>query len=108
MFFILEPADAMSRFPRVDQYPGVLCFITNRASQPTVVLVCMREYDATNIGNANPSLSQAFMERVIGGFGFGAGIDKRDRIFRDQIDIDRANIEWRGKRDGNDAHETKA
>jgi hypothetical protein len=31
MFFIFEPADAMSSLPRVDQHLSVLSFVTHRA-----------------------------------------------------------------------------
>lgn len=44
------------------------------------------------------------MQRVIRFFGFRAGVDKGDRIFRDQVDVNRSDVERRGKRDGNDAH----
>ena len=37
-------------------------------------------------------------------FCFWTGVDERDRIFRDQIDVDRADVERCGQRDGDDVH----
>lgn len=104
MFFILEPADAVSGFPGMHQDFRILRLIANRARQPAMIFMRVRKDDPANIGDANTSFSQAFMQGVIRFFGFRAGVDERNRIFRDQVDVNRADVEGRGKRDGNDAH----
>ena len=40
-------------------------------------------------------------------FCFWTGVDQCDRIFRDQIDIDRADVEGRGQGNGDDSHKAK-
>src|SRR6185437_8084853 len=69
-----------------------------------MIFMRVREDDAPNIGDANTSLSEAFVQGVIRFFGFRAGVDKGNRIFRDQVDVNWSDVERRGKGDGNDAH----
>ena len=71
MFFILEPADAMSGLPRMHQHFGVLRFITDRASKSAVILVRMCQHNATDVGDANtrfrsPSWRASFASLVFG------------------------------------------
>ncbi len=104
MLFILEPADAMPGFPRMYEHLGILRFITNAARESAMIFMRVGEHDAANVGDAQARLAQPFMQGVVRFFGFGTGVDERERIFRDQIDVDRANVEWRRQRDGDDAH----
>ena len=104
MFFILEAANTMACLPRVHQHFRILRLIAHGAREPAVVLMRVGEHDATDVGDTNAGLAQTFMERVVGFFGFWTGVDQGYRIFRNQVDVDRTDVERRWERDGNDAH----
>jgi hypothetical protein len=55
----------------------------------------MREDDATNIGDTKTGFSQAFMKGIIRCFCFRPGVDQRNRIFGDQINVNGTNIKRR-------------
>ena len=58
-----------------------------------MVFVCMREHDAANITRRQAVLSQTRAQRIDGFACLRASIDDRDRIFFDEIDVNRANVE---------------
>ena len=56
MFFILEPADAVSGFPGMHQNFCILRLIADRARQSAVIFMRVREDDATDIRDADDEL----------------------------------------------------
>jgi hypothetical protein len=69
-----------------------------------MVFMRVREHDAAKIGNGEARLSQAGSQSLDCLLGLRPRIDDRDRIFRDEINVDRADIERGGQRDGDDLH----
>jgi hypothetical protein len=60
-----------------------------------MIFVRVSEHDAAKIGNETRP-AQTFAQALrLASFVFGAGIDDRHRIFGDQVDVDRANVEGR-------------
>jgi len=64
----------------------------------------MRQHNAANVRNADARFSEPIAERFVSLFGLGPGIDQRDGIFGNQIDVDRSNVEGCRERDGDDFH----
>ena len=68
-----------------------------------MVLVRMRKYDATKIRNKHTRTPQT-SSQGLGSFpGFRPSINESERIFDDQIDVDRADVEGSWKRYRKDA-----
>ena len=62
-----------------------------------MIFVCVSEYDAAEIGNEKTRLAQTGAQRLDRFFRLRSGIDDRQRIFSDQIDVYRTNIKRRGQ-----------
>ena len=69
-----------------------------------MVLMRVRQHNAANIARRQPVLSQPRAQRVNCVARFRAGVDNGDRIFFDEIDVNCADVERRGKGNGNDLH----
>jgi hypothetical protein len=97
MLSILKPAVKMARLPVVNKHFRVFCFIAQRLRETAMIFVCVSEHDATQIRNAKACLTQTCPERFNRFFRLRPGVDDRQRIFSDQIDVYRANVERRGQ-----------
>ena len=86
----------MPSLPVVNKHFGVLCFVANRLRESTMIFVCVSEYDAPEIGNEKTRVAQTRAQRFDRLFRLRTRVDDRQRIFSDQIDVDRADIERRG------------
>jgi hypothetical protein len=69
-----------------------------------VILVRVRQDDAPDVRGPHARPPQPFAQRFVRLFRLRAGVDERDWVFRDQVDVDRADVEGRRERDGDDAH----
>jgi hypothetical protein len=69
-----------------------------------MVLMRVGEHDAANVGDRKSGALQSGAQSCNGCFGLWTSVDDRDWIFGDQIDIDRADVEGRRERDGDDFH----
>src|SRR5438045_1217145 len=95
MFFILQPAVTMTSLPVVNEDFCVLCFITQRLCESTVIFVCVREYDATEVRYEKTGFAQPCAQCFDGFFGLRTSVDNRQRIFGNQVDVDRPDVERR-------------
>src|SRR5499427_10071613 len=73
IFFVLQTRGAMPGFPSVHEYLGVLRFVAQRARQPAVVLMRVRQDNAPQIAGGETVLSQAAPERFDSLAGFRPG-----------------------------------
>ena len=58
-----------------------------------MIFVCVREYDATEVGNEKTRVAQTCAQRFDRLFGLRSGVDDRQRIFGDQVDVHRTDVE---------------
>src|SRR6185369_8283319 len=105
MFFVFESTVTMTSLPVVNKHFRVLCFVTQRAGESTMIFMCVSENDASQIGNEIAGATQPSAQRLNRLFGLRTRIDDRQRIFSDQVDVDRADIKRRWYRDRDDAHQ---
>src|SRR5688500_19429003 len=98
MFVILKPAVTMARYPVVYKHFRVLRFVAQRLRQSAMIFVGVSQYDATEIGNEEAGGAQAGAQCVDRCFRLRSGVDDRDRIFGDQVDVKRTNVERCRKR----------
>jgi hypothetical protein len=96
MFVVLKSSDTMSCLPTVNQDFSILSFVTKRASQPAVIFVSVRQHDAANVRDAKARMAQAFAQSLGGLFRLWPRVNQRDGVFRDEIAIDRPDVEGRG------------
>src|SRR5438876_5958324 len=94
----------MAGLPVVDKYLGILRFAAKRPRQATVILMSMSKDYAANISDTSACLSQSRPQRIDRFGCLRASVDDRHRIFFDQIDVDRADVERRWQRNGDDFH----
>ncbi len=80
---MFEPPRAMTGFPIVHEHFSVFCFITQRARQPAMIFMGVREDDAANVADIQTRLSQSRAQSLNCFSCFRPGIDNRDRIFLD-------------------------
>ena len=95
MFFVLKTTVTMPGLPVVNKHLGVLCFITQRLCESTMIFVCVSENDTAEIGNAKACVAQTRTQRLDRFFRLWSGINNRQRIFSDQIDVYRTDVERR-------------
>src|SRR5688500_5946529 len=98
MFVILKPAVTMARFPVVYNHFSVLRFVAQRLPESAMIFVGVSQYDATEIGNEEAGGAQAGAQCVDRCLRLRSGVDDRDRIFGDQVDVNRTNVERCRKR----------
>src|ERR1044072_6812362 len=104
MLFVLKTAVTMPRLPVVNKHFRILCCVTQRLGETTMIFVCVSEYDAAQIRNEKTCLTQAGAQRFDRLFRLRPGIDDRQRIFSDQVDVYRANVERRRQRYRSEEH----
>src|ERR1041385_4231929 len=104
MFFILQTTVTMTSLPIVNEHFRILCFVTEGLRETTVIFVCVSENDAAKVRDEKTGFTQTRAQCFDCFFGFGSGVDDRQRIFGDQVDVDRTNIERRRQRYRNDPH----
>ena len=65
-----------------------------------MVFVCVREDNAANVGDSKPRGSQSVTKCCTGFFGLWTCVDDGDRIFGDEVDVYRSDVEggWDGNR----------
>jgi hypothetical protein len=85
----------MARLPIVNKHFRVLRFVAQRSRESAVIFVCVREYDAAEVGNEETGFAQSFSQRFNRLFRLRSGVDDRQRIFGDQVDVYRTDVERR-------------
>src|ERR1051325_3459384 len=93
VLFVLESCRAMTGFPIMNENLCVLRLVTQRTRESAMVFVCVSKHDTTDVPGRQAVLSEPCAQGLDGFSSLGAGIDDRDRIFFDKIDVDGANVE---------------
>src|SRR5215213_199686 len=93
----------MPCLPVVNKHFRVLRFVTQGASESTMIFVCVSENDATQIGDEIAAVTQTRAQRVDCFLSLWTRVDDCQRIFGDQVDVDWTDIERCRQRYGNDA-----
>src|SRR5437016_5128086 len=73
-----------------------------------MVFMGVSEHDAADVGDGKSGALESVAQSCHGFFGLRAGVDDRDWIFGDQIDIHRADVKRGGQRDGDDLHAVRS
>ena len=69
-----------------------------------MVLVSMRQHDATHVGELN-AVSAELLTKGLGGLiRFWPDVDQRQRVLADEVNVDVADVKRRWDRDGDDLH----
>ena len=95
MLFVFETAVAMASLPVVNKHFRILRFIAQRSREPAVIFVCVRENDAAEVGNEEAGFAQPRTQRLDRLFRLRSRVDDRQRIFGDQVDVYRTDVERR-------------
>lgn len=104
MLFLSETPKKIARFPFMDQYLGVLRFVSDLLREPAMILVSVRKNYPPYIRKQYPVLPEPRPQCRRSRSGLWTNVDQRHRIFLDQIDIHIADVEgsWNGY--GDDLH----
>src|SRR5437868_14827099 len=102
MLFIFETTVPMTSLPIMNKHLRVLRLVAERLREPAVIFVCVSEDDTAKIGNEKTGASQSRPQCFDCFFGFRSGVDDRQRIFSDHVDVHSTNIERRRQRYRND------
>ena len=93
---MLKTPGAVTGFPSMHEHLRVLRFIAQRTRQTAMVFMRVGKHDAANVGDRKSGALEFVAQSCHGFFGLWAGVDDRDWIFGNEIDIDRPDVERRG------------
>ncbi len=96
MLFIFETAVTMTSLPIVNKHFRILRFVAQRSRESAMIFVCVREHDATEVGNEKAGVAQTRAQCFDRLFRLRSRVDDRQRIFSDQVDVNRTDVERRG------------
>src|SRR5262249_65148 len=82
------------KFPFVD-VDARARFALHRPGQPAMVFVRVRENYALDVFDFESEFAQLFAQCGDGLIGLRPRVDESDRVGNDQVDVDRADREWR-------------
>jgi hypothetical protein len=88
MFLAFQAAEKVAGFPRMNQDLRVFGLITNCPGQTTVIFMGVREDDSPEIRKLFAMPRQSVAQGFYGFGRFRAGVDQRQRLVVDQINID--------------------
>src|SRR5205085_8832507 len=95
MLFILETTMTMTSLPIVNKHFCVLGFVAERLGESTVIFVGVSKDYAAKIGDEKTGASQTRAQCFDCFFGFRSGVDDRQRILSNHVDVDRTDVERR-------------
>src|SRR5713226_5154582 len=104
---MLQTPGAVTGFPSMHKHLCILRFVAQRARQTAMVFMRVGKDDASNVGDSKSGALESVAQSCNGFFGLRASVDDGDWIFGNEIDIDRADVERRRQRDGDDLHKGK-
>src|SRR5437867_10297154 len=93
MLLVLESSDTMASLPIVNKYFSVFGLVAERPRQATVIFVRVSQNDAPNITDRETCGSQRCAQGIHCFPRFRTRIDDRYRIFFDEINIYRPDVE---------------
>ena len=104
MLIARQSAKEMPGFPFVDEYLSVFGFVTYSFCETAMVLMGVREHNASNVRQLHTDPSKLFDQSAICIVGFWPDIYQRERIFLYEVNIHVTDIEWCRYRERDDLH----
>ena len=97
MLLVFQSTVAVASLPIMDKDFRILCFVTERLRKSTMIFVCVSEHDTSQVGDEKTCVAQTRPQCFNRLFRLGSRVDNRQRIFSDQVDVNRPNIERSGE-----------